>query len=195
MKIQGGRSAHDELYRKTRRDLLPAIERLIPDQLRKRWDPEDLYHEAFLRTVARLDEFEWRGESSWRGYVLTTAKNCVRDAVRRRSFINVHIEHGDAKGGVRVSRIPAEGPPVSEIAGRVDLIEHVFAGMTDADVQLLKLKLLEGRGDQEIAERLDKSVAAVRKAVQRAKARFVEIAATLDAADEASSNESADSTG
>jgi RNA polymerase sigma factor (sigma-70 family) len=180
MRIQGGQASREELYRQTRKDLLPVLERLFPPSLRSRWDAEDLFHEAFLRAVSGLDSFEWRGEHSWRKYVLKTAKNCILDAQKRKSRLNVRLEHSEPRGGVRASGLAARGRSDTTLARERDFVERIFAGMRKTDVDLLRLKLLEGLSDEEVAARVGKSLAAVRKGLQRAKSRFEALAREME---------------
>jgi RNA polymerase sigma factor (sigma-70 family) len=172
--VQAGRKARDDLYRVTRDSVLPTLEHLIPAELRPRWDPEDLLHEAFLRAVESLGRFEWRGEASWRSFILTIAKHCIQDALKRKSRADVRFTHESGHGGIRASWLPDPAPRTSDVVSRRETVETVLARMQEGDANLIRLKVIEGLPDEEVALRTGKSIEATRKAIQRARARFAE---------------------
>jgi RNA polymerase sigma factor (sigma-70 family) len=177
--IHTNKEAREALYRETRRVILPTLEAWIPRELKPRWEAEDLLHEAFLRATENLQGFEWRGEDSWRNFVLTIARHCIQDALKRKSRLDVRFAHESQSAGLRGSQIADRAPRASGIACDRDSVEAVLKRLRASDAEVIRLKLFEALSDEALAKRLGKSVDAARKAFQRAMVRFAAVGKEL----------------
>ena len=177
--IRNGKRASNELYSETRQILLPTLKRWIPKDLQSRWDAEDLLHEAFLRAMESLGTFEWRGNGSWRNFILTIARHCIQDALKRKSRMDVRFTRGSSEEGLRSSEVidPKQAHP--EMISDRDSVEAVLGRMPPSDARLLRLKVLESLSDEQIAVRIGKSPETTRKAIHRAMVKFTEIGQRL----------------
>ena len=177
--IRNGRRASNELYSETRQTLLPTLKRWIPKDLQSRWDAEDLLHEAFLRAMENLGSFEWRGNGSWRNFILTIARHCIQDAMKRKSRMDVRFTRGSSVGGLRSSEVVDPRQAHAELITDRDSVEAVLDRMSRSDARLIRLKVLESLSDEHVADKIGKSPETTRKAIHRAMVKFTEIGQRL----------------
>jgi RNA polymerase sigma factor (sigma-70 family) len=174
-RIHESKAAYERLYHSTRSALLPRLEPMLPPELRAQWDAEDLFEEAFIKAIGNLQKFEWRGEGAWYAFLTVIADHIIKDALRRKSRVNVRLVAGDSQNGVHASKI---ADPRSNGVGTVtrrDTIEEILCHLSARDAELVRLKYLKCLSDEEIAARVGKSVVATRKAIHRALERFADI--------------------
>ena len=132
---------------------------------------EDALQETFIAAWRRAGTF--RGGASARSWLLTIARNAVRRQYRRSAGEPDTFEPLDAvavkAGWGRDSddrwadRITAE-----------QLVQRGFQGLSESDREILVLRDLEGMSNDEVADLLDLSLAAVKSRVHRARLRFME---------------------
>ncbi len=171
--IHDSTSAYERLYKRTRDALLDRFDAMIPGVLRADWDGEDLFEEAFIKAAGGIASFEWRGEQAWFGYVLVTASNIVKSALRRKPLIRARlVAAGDSRPGLRESRVPDPRSSATGAVARRDAIEETLRRLGPHDAELIRLKFYDALKDEEIAARLGKKTNAVSKALQRALERF-----------------------
>jgi RNA polymerase sigma factor (sigma-70 family) len=177
--LKAGIDAREALYNETLPLVLPYLERWIPAALRPKWEPMDLFHEAFLRAVEGLRRIECADEASWRNYVLTIAHNAIRDALRRKSRLGVRLADHGSEGGIPASAVADAQPRPSELASREETVERALEHLSESDAVLVRLKVVECLSTEEIAARLGKGFEATRKAVYRALGRLREVGREL----------------
>ncbi len=166
------RAAEEELYARIEENVLPRLMGRVPDQLRSRVDPQDVLHDAFLRALGSLDSFQPSSEPAFFAWVFAIAKNLLRDSGKRRSVGAAHFVRSEEGGGPRATLVAGtERRPESLLAER-DRIEKVLRQLDPKEAEIIRLHKLEGLDFPQLAERLKKSEAAVRRAYSRAAQRF-----------------------
>ncbi len=172
-RLHDNTSAYERLYKRTRDALLRRFDAMIPDALRADWDGEDLFEEAFIKAAGSIASFEWRGEQAWFGYVLVTASNIVKSALRRKPLVSARlVAAGDSRPGLRESRVPDPRSSATGAVARRDAVEEILRHLRPQDAELIRLKFYGALKDEEIAARVGKKANAVSKALQRALERF-----------------------
>jgi len=92
--IRAGRNvkaAQEELYVQVRAALLARLEAKIPPVLRSRIDAEDILHDAFIRAIAALDQFQAGDDRSFLAWVNASRRTASRDSGSRRSAYIPHF--------------------------------------------------------------------------------------------------------
>lgn len=139
---------------------------------------EDALQETFIAAWRGAGTF--RGEASARAWLLSIARNAVRRQYRRPAGAPESFEPLDAVA-VRAGwgRDPDEAWTDRIAAAQV--VERGFDTLSPEDREILVLRDLEGFENQEVAEMLDLSLAAVKSRVHRARLRFMESVRRIDA--------------
>ena len=78
----GSQAAWEELYRRYRALLTVMVHVRIPSLFRGRFDTEDVLQSAFLSAYDQIEEFDYNGEGSFRGWLTTLVVNKLRDLLR-----------------------------------------------------------------------------------------------------------------
>ncbi len=156
--------------------LLVVIERRMSERL-KRADPaEDILQQALLHAWRSRTACEWRGIKRFRAWVLTIIDHRIRDAADRAGA----AKRGGGREAAPFSALRATGPRAtreSEYCGpiasttpsRIAIYKEQAAAIRttleslDDDVRdIVRMRLLEQLSLEEIAERLELGVSAVR---------------------------------
>jgi RNA polymerase sigma-70 factor, ECF subfamily len=133
-----------------------------------RWDEvEDLVQETFFRAFSRLDS--WRGEASFRSWLLTIASNLLRDHFRRRKgrwVISIY-DH----------EIPDPADPHADLAAgeAVERLRQGLAGLPRLQREVFLLRAQQGSEYQEIAVLLGTTPGAARVHYHHAVKRLKEL--------------------
>ena len=132
----------------------PAVARYV-SSLGVREDVEDVVQETFVRAFANLERF--RGESSFRTWVCTIARNLVRDRVRSLKFerLQVPIEEEHAVTGDD----PHEDAVAEETEGK---LVRAMEKLSPMQRQVFTLRVAEGMAYKEIAEAVGSTEGAAR---------------------------------
>jgi RNA polymerase sigma-70 factor, ECF subfamily len=136
-------------------------------------DSEDVAQDAFLRAFHRLDRF--RGEGSFRGWLLQIARNSALDflsARRRRAAMSDVLDAEAGEGEERGTRAPARELEASE---RRERLRSKLRLLSDAHRTVLVLRDLEGLSYDEIAETTDTPLGSVKGRLHRARAELAEL--------------------
>ena len=137
-------------------------------------DAEDLLQETFVRVHERLDTL--LDAASVRAWLGTIARNVLHDHLRW------HLRRRAARAG-EVAALGLEGVdgPPQEDADDANLDRTVAGWLEDylrelepADAEALRIVDLEGRTQQELAERVGLTLSGAKSRVQRARARLRE---------------------
>jgi RNA polymerase sigma-70 factor (ECF subfamily) len=125
-------------------------------------DAEDLTQEVFLRALKAFDRYEQR-DVPFRAYLSTVARNLIRNRWRRKMPVQIGLE--DAPPLYSSEPGPEERAMLSSDLGR---LAEAFSTLPETYQRVLHLRVLEGRSTIDVAERMDRSPAAVRVLQHRA---------------------------
>ena len=165
---QGSRQAQEALYEAARLHLLQRLAAVIPRRARGRMDAEDLLHVSFVRAMNNLHRFEAISGDGFFGWVYRIARNMAIDVSRRRSAGNARYTMSTDALDVPVARLPAPpGRDDKRLAYR-EWLESVLHRLGARDAELLRLRVLEERSFQAIAEQQARTPGAVQRAYSRA---------------------------
>ncbi len=163
----------DDLVRRAQMGDVAALEQLCSREWRPIYaivyastrnahDAEDLTQEVFLRALGAFDRYEQRGVP-FRAYLATVARNLVKNRWRRKVPVQVGLE--DAPQLTADEAGPEETAMLGLDLGR---LADAFSTLPDDYQHVLQLRVLEGRSSAEVAQRMDRSPAAVRVLQHRA---------------------------
>lgn len=127
----------------------------------------DLAQDTFVKALYRLDQFEWQGPASLRGWIATIARNTFRDHVR--SAAERH------HGGNEVPELPdpdetRDPARVAErdLSGVREQAGKVLDGLKPEHREVLRRMVGDGASAAELATELDRSEAAIHQLKRRA---------------------------
>jgi RNA polymerase sigma-70 factor (ECF subfamily) len=135
---------------------------------------EDVLQETFL--AAHQGLAGWRGEGSFRGWVLSIARRQVLMARRLRvgQPATYEPEATLAELGLEAGwGAPMDPEALAVRAESRDIIEQALAQLDEEDREVLVLRALDGRSGEETARVLGLSVAAMKSRLHRARLRLV----------------------
>lgn len=159
--LQAARLGADWAWTAIYRDLAPDVLRYV--RVQGASEPEDVLGEAFLSVVRRLENFEG-GESEFRAWVFTIARNSLIDAWRRDGRRPVDYVAPDTL------------PPVGETSSaeedvlRRDSYDRVVATLSRLSAQqreVVFLRLVVGLSIEETARVLSNTTGAVKSLQSR----------------------------
>lgn len=144
---------------------------LLPRRARSLKDTGDLVHEAILRTLSKLHEFEPQHSGSLFGYLCRSVRNLINDEIRR-------VHRRPSSDGTVSGIVDSRPSQVEEAIGseRLALYEQAFARLSEADRTAIQLRNELDLSYRDIAEALGKpSADAARVAVNRATLRLASL--------------------
>lgn len=170
-------AAIDALFGRYREPLRRGLRRMLgPTYRNSVLDSEDATQDAILSALKRIDDFEYRGSGSFLAWLLTAARNEVRQRIKvlgakkRKSGTERHLES--------VSEPRAGDPTPSEAAVGRELEAQVQAILDDMPAQersVIVLKRYAGLTTSEIRAELSlASDGAVRALLSRAQLRLAQ---------------------
>jgi RNA polymerase sigma-70 factor, ECF subfamily len=154
----GDSEALEELCRREWR----PVYALLYATLRDRQESEDATQEVFLRALRSFDRYRHR-ETPFRSYLATIAKNLLRDCWRRHRPTLVDLEDQQDP--------PSSDPQPDErvIAADTHRSVHDLLDTLNPDQRdVIRLRVLEGRPTDEVAEILGRNSNAIRQLQYRA---------------------------
>lgn len=178
--LAGDERAFEELVARYRPRLHAFISRRIGDRERA----EDLVQEAFLRIYRHLHRFDpTRKFSTW---AYTIAGNLAKNELRNRhrsplvlvQSLSGTVDEGDA----RPIEFEAHGTRPDELFHNRHLrhlVEKCVAQLSPQHQEVFRLRELEGKSYEEIAERTGCNLGTVKSRLNRARAHFAELIAPL----------------
>ncbi|MGA7669191.1 MAG: sigma-70 family RNA polymerase sigma factor [Nitrolancea sp.] len=153
---RGDAEALDELFRREWRPIFG----LAYTALRDRNDAQDVTQEAFLRALRQLDRFEHRGVP-FHAYVATIARNLIRDRWRQTVPASISIHDVDLIG--------LETTDMTVITrDEQTYLRRVLATLPIDYQTVIRLRILEERPTDEVAELMGRSPGAIRVLQHRA---------------------------
>ena len=154
--------------------LLLVIESRMNALLRARHHPEDVLQEVLCRAWRDRQRFEWRGQRSFRNWLLTIADRWLEDltqyeAAQKRGG-GASLLFSDALAGGDPSEAASADPGFhTTTPGRLavlreqrEVMQHALAELPDSEREVVRLRLFEDRTAEETARLLDLGVDAVR---------------------------------
>lgn len=159
----GNREARNTIYLVLQPRLKPIFWRirfsvLWRDREGRSWTFDDLEQEAFLIVCDLIDR--WPGGESIAGYLFTRIPWRLRDVLRRWSLTVKH------EGPMLPIGLPADD--AIDIAEVRAVLEDIFRQLPPNAAEILRLRVIEGLRDEEIARRLGVNVRTVRRRRQTA---------------------------
>lgn len=158
------------------RAYLPRLSRFVHlrlgERLHVREDTLDIVQSTVRELLAEPD-FEWRGEVEFRGWLFQAAVNKIREKARfhgagkrssdrERPLADCET---DLAGAIADLASPSRAAIAKE---ELERLEAAFAGLTEAQREVLTLARIAGLPHAAIAQRLGKSEVAVRQLLVRA---------------------------
>jgi len=167
---EGDVKALDRLFARNLVPLIRWVSGRLPAGARDLWDTEDIVQETIVQALPHLADFEYRGEGAVQAYLRRATMNRIKNEYRRVSRRPKMMEADD--------RLRDQKPsPLEEAIGRetVEDYEEAIAAVSEADRQLVILRLEMNYGYRDIAEATGKpSADAARMATGRAILRLAE---------------------
>ncbi len=166
--------------------LLVAIEGRMSARLRRRVEPEDILSEALLRAWRERERLEWRGLRSFRAWLLQVAVHQITDAAERegavkrgggREIAPLSALAGAGSRADETSAVPvaiATTTP-SRVAAHRELADAMRAALDRLPEDLrdvIRLRVIEELSVEEVAERLDLGVSAVKHRSRKGSAEY-----------------------
>ncbi len=182
----GDEAASRALFARHGDTLRTRVRRRLPRALRRKVAESDVVQEAWLAAFLHLGEFEERGDGSFARWLGTVLDRKVLDEVRHYAGTgkrDVRREVPAASDIVRLagaSRDPSPSTVVNHAEERL-AISRAIATLPDAQRIVLQLVHEERLTMERVAERMGRSLAAVRKLHARAVLRLSEQANGSDA--------------
>jgi RNA polymerase sigma-70 factor (ECF subfamily) len=176
----GERDEFDRLMETYRPLVAEIVRNQMTPRLRTVLEPDDVLQDVMLSAYRGIGEARFASESAFRGWLQVMTRNRLIDLDRRhfkteRRPANVksldETVHGPDGSGRRGDAVPSAGPGPSTVVGRREIaeaIEDAIAHCRPKDRELIRLVLVDRLPIPEIADRLGKKPAAVRKALSRA---------------------------
>lgn len=180
-RTQGGdRAALDQLFARYYDDVHRAVRLLMGSRLRRRRDSGDVVHEAFLKAIELIDDFEIRSDGHFRHWLVRIATNRVL----------AHVSHDEAgKRDIRreIEPVPTDGEHQQEYAGSaptpsaeyralelLDRLTDVLESLPEDQRRVWVLRTVVFGHDaawQDIGDELGRGAEAARKLYERARLR------------------------
>ncbi len=171
-RIKGGQSdAWGELYDLYHDELLFAVRQKLGSRLRSVLQSEDVLQSVALEAFRDIDMFEDRGPGSLRAFLHRLVLNKIRD---RAEYFDAKKRSGSVP--LTPSIMETNPLPAADLAYRngsaFEKLESCLARLPDDMREIIILRRIEGHSSKEIAERIGKTDASVRKTYSRALARL-----------------------
>ncbi len=181
--VAGDARARHELLERHMGSLRSYIRVRLGRRLRTKETSQDLTQSVCRQVLENFERFDYRGEDSFRHWLLGQAENKIRDRQRfwhrnkrdqdREEDSAVAMETAGVRGAAPAG-LQDMVTPSRHVAGREELerLESTFAGLPDDFRTVIHLARMEGLSHKEISERMGKSVSATRSLLCRALARL-----------------------
>ena len=148
-------------------------------ELRAQLESMDLVQDALIAAVGGLNDFTYRHEGDFLRWLSQVAENRIRDHVDRlhaakrdvRRQVGVSDQPGSLRDGPRRQAIPMVTTTPSAVLVRseeLNRLERAMDRLKEEYREVLLLAKIEGLAHKDIAERMNRSAAAVAKLLSRA---------------------------
>jgi RNA polymerase sigma-70 factor (ECF subfamily) len=159
-------------------DLLAYVNRHLPSQLKRHFDPKDVVQDTYFEVFRRIDEFTPQEEDSARRWILTIARH------RMQNLLRIHNRPKHGGGEVKAEEDLVNGPVMqlledvafhrktpSGSASRREtlmLVESSIANLRPDYQKAVQLRYIEGCSLGETAKRIERSPDAAHALCMRA---------------------------
>lgn len=171
----GDRVASERLLKALEQRLRPELTRLIGTKLKAKLRPSDLLQEAFLEIVRRLPRFEGTEEDALLAWARTILANAVRKQGRNLSMKKrqapEHSSQVQRLAKVLERRVLT---PSAEVVQTEDVatVKAALLDLREEHRTVIELALFSELPIETVAERCNRTVAATRMLLSRARAAF-----------------------
>lgn len=165
---RGDRGALETVLQRHLPALHAWLERRAGAGLRTRESISDLAQSVCREVLHDLDDFEPRGEASFRNWLIQQAERKLVD--RHRYHYRQARDPGRLDSDVGSERLPGRGQTPSQVLASTEetaRIRALVAALPDDQAEAIFLHRIEGLEYPDIADRLGRSEAAVRALVAR----------------------------
>jgi RNA polymerase sigma factor (sigma-70 family) len=164
--------------------LLVVIESRMNALLRSKHHPEDVLQEVLCRAWRDRQRFEWRGQRSFRNWLLTISDRWLEDLTQHEAAQKrgggASVLFSDALSGDDPSEPSSPDPGFhTTTPGRLavlreqrEVMQRALADLPDSEREVVRLRLFEDRTADEAARILDLGVDAVRHRFRVGLARY-----------------------
>ena len=175
----GDKAAFQLLVERYEAMLTARVEGRLPRRLRRRMAVSDVLQESLLAAYDHREDLRDGSAPAFRSWLLTIAERKVHDAIRRHEAVGKRDMRREVPRGRRgeTSGLPGRQATPSQAAMGAEtraLARRVMAHLPPDYREVLRLAQHEHLNLAEVAERMGRSHAAVRKLYGRALARFRE---------------------
>jgi len=156
--LNGDKDALEEICRAEWR----PVYGLIYHTVQNRAEAQDLTQEVFLRALRSMDRYQ-ETEAPYRSYLLTIARNMLRDRWRKRELLVIPID----AAAEQISR-EIEPEPLALATIERETIQAALATLPEDYQRVIQFRIIEGRNSPETAALMGRSPEAVRQLQRRA---------------------------
>lgn len=155
-----------ERYRSALRFLMRGR---IPPFARRRFDTDDLYQSALFRAFREIDTYEYRGEGSFRRWLVRILMNRLMSRLRELNAGRRDVGREEQVASGIVDEDPLKSPEkcLARAEEYADLT-IAFSRLPPELQQVLALRISDHRSSPEMADVLDVSERTVRRRIARA---------------------------
>src|SRR4051794_29117370 len=162
--LAGDLQAFERLVERHRDLVLRVAARLVGDD-----ESEDVAQDAFLRAYHRLAR--WRGDGSFRTWLLHIAHNSAIDALNARRIASLPLDESAHEVADATERTPAARLESAERLRRLDV---KLKALSPPHRTVLVLRDVEGLSYEEIAAVAEMPLGSVKGRLHRARAEFID---------------------
>jgi len=160
----GDCSAFDALYRR----YFSRIYRFLDRRLSNRADVEETVQEVFINLFSSLDGF--RGEAPFAAWVFGLTRRTLANRFKRRRAATVPLPSDDTELAEASAANGDEDPHLAyELSERLERLQRGVRELSSDQWELFRMRHLENRSIEEIAQQLAKSEDAVKSHLYRAR--------------------------
>jgi len=159
---RGDRAAFGELAEMYRGRLEAIARSRMGREATRELEVADVIQETFARALESLESFQWQGEESFLRWLAGTAENFIAKTAKRRERRHLLRLEEDV---VAPAQSPSKGLRREE---RFLRLERALEGLPPDYRDVIRLARIEGLKHEEIANRMNRSHAAVRQLIVRA---------------------------
>jgi RNA polymerase sigma-70 factor (ECF subfamily) len=156
--VRGEKAALEELCQAEWRPVFGLIYHAVQNSA----EAQDLTQEVFLRALNSLDRFQVT-EAPFRAYLMTIARNLLRDRWRRRKLPTMSL--GDA---FDIGSSEPGPEPLALAAIEREVLERAFSSLPEDYQTVIRLRIIEERSSPETGALMGRSPEAVRQLQRRA---------------------------
>lgn len=166
----GDRRALDRALASVQNRVRLAARRRLGQPLRGVLETSDILQSTYVDVVRTIDTFRGQDEESFAAWLTRILENNIRDKAKFFDRAKRRAPEGD---GIHPDSLSDPGPSPSRLAMDVEDLDAVGRAMDRLDEEqrrIITLRMIEGRGYDEIARLLGKREGAARMLYSRARA-------------------------